>query len=274
MKILSFLLVAASLGSSAWAQGTYVPPAGTGTMMGAPMPTMAPAPPPTTAPPTYPSYPTMSSQAPAYPGTGYDPNYGAPAYSAPPQGMQYGAPSGTYYGNWASNQMLTYNYLVGEYRFMDPKNNGLDGASGIGLALSAQLFQPLFIKAQFSWGSSSGKRSYDFSSVSMGAGLYLPISQRFHFLGEIGGVYTKLDATQSRFSLSDGAIYVRPAIRWQALNRLELQAGVTVTSADDFNNRVLDVNAYLALFEQFDLGLGADFGDEMNSFHGGVRFRW
>ena len=108
----------------------------------------------------------------------------------------------------------------------------------------------------------------------MGAGLYLPISQRFHFLGEIGGVYTKLDATQSRFSLSDGAIYVRPAIRWQALNRLELQAGVTVTSADDFNNRVLDVNAYLALFEQFDLGLGADFGDEMNSFHGGVRFRW
>lgn len=267
-KILALLL--ASTGMVA-AQG-YPPPPGYGTGMPMGTPGMGPA-------PMLPAVP----QYPAYPAPGMDMTMGAPVAGPTPgfqpmvapvndSGMMGAAPGGI------GPSLLSYNYLEGQYRYTNPKGNDLDGSSGIGLELSAQLFQPLYIKGAFDWGSvgggASSKSGYDFSSVSMGAGLYMPVLNNFHFTGEIGGTYAKLDAGKTSLSFSDGAVYVRPGVRFTPADFLELQAGVTVNSADTFDSKIIDVGAYMRVFSQMDLGLGADFGNESTSIKGGVRFRW
>jgi len=265
-KILAALLVTTGLAA---AQG-YPPPPGFGTGMPMGAPGMGPA-------PTLPAVP----QYPAYPAPGMDMTMGAPPPTPGFQPMAAPAGGGGMMGGTAAGigpSLLTYNYLEGQYQYHNPKGNDLDGSSGIGLALSAQLFQPLYIKGSFDWssvgGGSTSKNGYDFSSISMGGGLYMAVFNNFHFTGEVGGTYAKLDASKDALSFSDGAVYVRPGVRFTPVDFLELQAGVTVNSADTFDSKIIDVAAYMRVFSQLDLGLGADFGNESTSIKGGVRFRW
>lgn len=221
--------------------------------MGA-MSSMPPAPPPVSAPPTYPGY-------------GSDMSYGSPGY-----------PSDASFNASSAPNILSYGFLEGGYQFQEPKDSSLEGSHGVALALSVQLFKPLFIKAEFGWSLSNGggrsSREYDFTSASIGAGLYLPIVDKFHLLAEVGGMYGKLDANINRFSFTEGAIYARPAIRFAPVEFLEFQAGLTVTSSDSFDSMIFDVAAYFRLLSQLDLGINVDLGDEFTGFTGGIRFRW
>ena len=221
--------------------------------MGA-MSSMPPAPPPVSAPPTYPGY-------------GSDMSYGSPGY-----------PSDASFNASSAPNILSYGFLEGGYQFQEPKDSSLEGSHGVALARSVQLFKPLFIKAEFGWSLSNGggrsSREYDFTSASLGAGLYLPIVDKFHLLAEVGGMYGKLDANINRFSFTEGAIYARPAIRFAPVEFLEFQAGLTVTSSDSFDSMIFDVAAYFRLLSQLDLGVNVDLGDEFTGFTGGIRFRW
>lgn len=221
--------------------------------MGA-MSSMPPAPPPVSAPPTYPGY-------------GSDMSYGSPGY-----------PSDSSFNASSAPNILSYGFLEGGYQYQQPKDSSLEGSHGVALALSVQLFKPLFIRADFGWSLSNGggrsSREYDFTSASLGAGLYLPIVDKFHLLAEVGGMYGKLDANLNRFSFTEGAIYARPAIRFAPVEFLELQAGLTVTSSDSFDSMIFDVAAYFRLLRQLDLGINVDLGDEFTGFTGGIRFRW
>ena len=221
--------------------------------MGA-MSSMPPAPPPVSAPPTYPGY-------------GSDMSYGSPGY-----------PSDASFNASSAPNILSYGFLEGGYQFQEPKDSSLEGSHGVALALSVQLFKPLFIKAEFGWSLSNGggrsSREYDFTSASLGAGLYLPIVDKFHLLAEVGGMYGKLDANINRFSFTEGAIYASPAIRFAPVEFLEFQAGLTVTSSDSFDSMIFDVAAYFRLLSQLDLGVNVDLGDEFTGFTGGIRFRW
>ena len=174
--------------------------------------------------------------------------------------------------------MLSYGYLEGFYQYTDFKDSSLDGASGVGLALSAQLFKPVFLKAGFNWASAGGgskeKNGYDFSSVSLGVGAYIPITPRFHLLCDVGGAYYKLDADKDSLSFSDGAIYVHPALRIAATQHLELQGGLMFTSSDNYDSILFNVDAYWKLFSALDLKVGADFGDESTAWKAGLRVRW
>ena len=224
--------------------------------MGA-MPSLPPAPPP--APP------------PAYPGYGTDMTYGSTGYAPMPADSGFGTSNGT------GPSILSYGFLEAAYQFQKPKDSSLDGAHGVGISLSAQLFKPLFINADFGWTlSNSGKKSkeYDFTSASLGAGLYLPIVSKLHFVAEVGGIYGKLDAEKDSLSFTEGAVYARPALRFAPVEFLEFQAGVTVTSSDNFDTMVFDLAGYFRIFSQLDLGLNVDLGDEFTGFTGGIRFRW
>ena len=92
--------------------------------MGA-MSSMPPAPPPVSAPPTYPGY-------------GSDMNYGSPGY-----------PSDASFNASSAPNILSYGFLEGGYQYQQPKDSSLEGSHGVALALSVQLFKPLFIKAEF-----------------------------------------------------------------------------------------------------------------------------
>lgn len=209
--------------------------------------------------------------------------YGAPTYDGvdydfKPASMNNfnSAPAG------GGDGLLTYNYVEAGYRYVDPRGNALDGNHGLGVALSLGLFQPFFVKASLNWGSGTGGNTvgsavnadYDFSTIALAAGAYMPITERLHFLGELGVVYANLDADRLGLSYTDAGVFVRPALRYQAAETLELQAGVTVSSADEYDSRILDFAAYLRVFPQLDLNVGADLGDQTRTLKLGARFRW
>lgn len=293
MKKLNHIFAAMVAGIVSLSQGQSIPdyaPVSPGFgAPAAPMPNYGAYPPPGSG---LGAAPMISPTVAPPPGAGMDMMYGAPAPMAggdmgytpmlPPSnagpapllGGQSPAPSG-------GLTMLTYNYLYGGYQYNDPKANGLDGSHGLGVSLGVQLFQPFFIKASANWGSGEGGglagvtgADYDFASISAAGGLYMPIFENFHFLGELGLNYTSIDAQNTAVSFNDGSIFVRPAFRFQPIQKLELQAGVTVSSSDNYDSRLLDLSAYWRLMNQFDVGLGGDFGDESRAFKLGVRFRW
>lgn len=284
----SALLFSIALCQTAFSQGA--PPPGYGVMgvpppgYGTPPPTTVPAypnslPPPSvtpavTAPPPYadpyataPQPGTMSSYTPQ--GTGA---YGAP----PPNAANYGAKVGP--------NMINFNNLEVFYRYVDPKQSDLDGAHTIGGALTIALFNPLYVKVGASWGSGPGgsgnvggarNADYDFASIQVGAGFHTPlISDKLTFVAEAGLNYTSLRATNSSLSFSDGSVYVRPALRFMPFDFMEVQAGVTVSSADKYDSKMIDLSTYFRVLPMFDIGIGADFGDTTRAFRTTLRLRW
>ncbi len=255
--------VQAQYGASAYPSAP--PPTFTGNPYAAPTP-----------PPSYPYTPP--------PAEGVGMNY-APPPQAPAPNYNYPSNAQVGYNNNAGlgASMLSYNYIEGGYRYFDPKGNALDGNHGLGLNLGIALMQPIFLKGGFNWGSGSGNANtvagavnadYEFSSINIGGGVYMAIMNKLHFVGELGAVYANLDADKLGLSYTDGGVFVRPSLRYQALETLELQAGVTVSSASDYNSRVIDIGAFLRVMPQVDLNLGADFGDESRTVKAGVRMRW
>lgn len=265
-----------------------VPPAGYG-VMGVPPPGY-----PSTPPPTVPAYPNSLPPPSVTPGVTAPPGYADPYASAPmpgavssyaPQGAGgYAPPSAANYGGSSGPSMVNFKNLEVYYRYVDPKNKNLDGAHTIGGALMLELFNPFYLKIGASWGSGSGgagtvagatNANYDFASIQAGAGFHTPlINNRLTFVAEAGLMYASLRATDSSLSFSDGSIYIRPALRFTPLDFIEVQAGVTVSSADKYDSKVLDLSAYFRVLPMFDIGVGADFGDTSRAFRTTLRLRW
>jgi hypothetical protein len=225
----------------------------------------------------------------SYTPQGYMPQgYGVPAAGAgisptaspyyTDTGAGFSSPS-TYgaVGSTANTDLLGYGLLEGFYQYNTFKNENIDASHGLGVALTAELFEPFFMRGSFSWGAGNGKgfkEGYDMSTIQVGGGAYFAVANRFHIVGEVGGLYSTLSADSSQLSFSDGALYIRPGVRFAPTDSVELNAAMQLTSADDYNSRVFDVNAYYRLFTQMDVGLGAGFGDNQNGYRAGVRFRW
>ncbi len=228
-------------------------------------------------PQTYAGYPQVPGPM-ANDGSYTPTTYGDGSYA--PQGVQGGyapqgvAPAGAMF---APQSMLTYGTLEGFYQYTQWKTAGIDDAHGMGLSLMAELFNPFFIHGAFTWGTGNGAAlpsSYNISTVSVGGGGHLAITDRFHLMGEIGGIYASLSADKTNVSFSDGAVYISPGIRFAATESLELKLGLTATSADKYDSKVLDLGAYYKIFSQMDVGVGLTKGDETKAYKAGVRFRW
>jgi len=287
------------------ALGQSTPPPGYG-VMGVPPPGYGMY--ASTPPPSVPAYPN-SMPPPSTTGMVTPPPvYTDPYASAPPPGpVSSYAPQGTsnynpppvspggYAGNGGYNNyggsvksgpdIVNFDSVEVFYRYMAPKEADLNGAHTIGAALTVALFNPLYLKVGASWGSGSGgaggaggnakDADYDFASISAGAGFHTTlINDRLTFVAEAGMTYASLKAKDSSLSFSDGSVYVRPALRFTPFDWLELQAGVTVSSADKYDSKVLDMSAYFRVLPMLDLGIGADFGDATRAFRTAVRLRW
>lgn len=284
----SVLIFGITCGPSLLGQGA--PPPGYG-VMGVPPPGYGAAP-----PPTVPSYPNSLPPASVTPSVTAPPAYADPYATAPqpgavssyaPQGTgAYTAPSpgAANYGVKSGPDMVNFNNLEVFYRYMDPKQKDLDGAHTIGGALTVALFNPLYLKFGASWGSGPGgsgtvggasRADYDFASIQAGAGFHTPlITNKLTFVAEAGLNYSSLRAKDSALSFSDGSIYIRPALRFTPLDFLEVQAGVTVSSADKYDSKVLDLSTYFRVLPMFDIGIGADFGDTTRALRTTLRLRW
>lgn len=281
----SALILSAAFCQSGFGQA---PPAGYG-VMGVPPPGY-----PATPPPNIPAYPNSLPPPSVTSGVTAPPGYADPYASAPmpgtvsshaPQGAGgYAAPTAASYGNSSGASLVNFRNVEVFYRYVDPKDKNLDGAHTIGGALTLEVSSLLYLKVGASWGSGPGgsgnvggatSADYDFASISAGAGFHTAlIPNRLTFVGEAGLTYTSLRATDSSLSFSDGSIYIRPALRFTPVDYLELQAGVTVSSADKYDSKILDFSAYFRVLPRFDIGVGADFGDATRAFRTALRLRW
>lgn len=260
-----------------------VPPPGYGMYASTPPPAVPsypnsmppPSPSPyVSAPPTY-TDPYATAPAPG-PVSSYAPQGSGSSYTPPPSAAGYSTKTGP--------DMVNFNNVEVFYRYVDPKEGNLDGAHTIGGALTVALFNPLYLKFGASWGSGSGgagnvggavDADYDFASIQLGAGFHTAlIHDRLTFVAEAGLNYASLRAKDSSLSFSDGSIYVRPALRFTPMDWLEVQAGVTVSSADKYDSKVLDLTGYFRVLPMFDIGVGADFGDATRAFRTSLRLRW
>lgn len=258
--------------------------------------------------PTYPgsmgSYGAMSPPAGSglYGNTGYNamapsvppPNYSTPSYSGPtmmepaPQAANYGFQPQPQANAWGSIQqgmgasMLNYNYVEAGYRYVNPKGGNFDGSHGLGATLVFDLPMRFFVKGGFNWTSGSGGNTvaaaanadYALSTISIAGGVYMPITDKLHFVGEVGLIYANFDASTNNLSYTEAGVYIRPSLRYQMVEWLELQAGVTVSSTSDYDSKLIDIGAYFRVFPMVDLNLGADFGDETRTVRAGARLRW
>jgi hypothetical protein len=238
----------------------------------------------------YPPYPTDVGVEPQLPAPSIDSPYAGPTLMNPqPQTYGFDQPAAT--NNWGGVQtvqqsmqgsMLNYQYLELGYRYRDPKGGAYDGSHGLGGTLVLALPATFFIKASMDWTSGSGDRSvagvrnadYDLSTISVAGGVYMAIKPNLHFVGEAGFIYANFDADTSKRSYTEAGVYVRPSLRYQMVDWLELQAGVTVSSMDDYDSKVLDLGGYFRVLPQLDVNLGMDFGDETRLLRAGGRLRW
>ncbi len=248
--------------------GAMPPPAGSGLYGGTGYTAMSPTLPP----------PTMSSP---YAG----PTMMEPAAPAANYGFQQPVASNSWGGVQQSmngSNMLNYRYLEASYRYVDPQGGDLDGSHGLGVTLSMDLPTIFFVKGSFNWSSGSGTKNvkgatnadYDLSVITIGGGAYMAITPKLHFVGEVGLVYANLSSAGNNISYTDGGIYIRPSLRYQLVDWLELQAGVTVSSANDYDSKVIDFGAYFRVFPQMDMNIGMDLGDENRTLRAGARLRW
>jgi hypothetical protein len=291
MKRILFCALSASVAfcQSAVGQTGYgvmgVPPAGYGTTL----------PPGYGTPPNVPAYPNSLPPPSVSSNVTAPPPFADPYASAPqpgnvssytPQGASnYTAPVGAAsYGARPGPNMVNFNNAEVFYRYVAPKHGDLSGANTIGGALTVALFNPLYLKFGASWGSGSGgggnvasatKANYDFASIQAGIGFHTSlINERLTFVAEAGMIYANLKARDSSVSFSDGSVYIRPALRFTPWDWMELQGGVTVSSADKYDSKVVDFTSYFRLLSMLDVGVGADFGNTTRAFRTSVRLRW
>ena len=254
--------------------GTSAPPPGYGTT------------------PSVPSYPNALPPASVSPGVTPPPAYGDPYAPAPqpgqvssvaPQGVTGYSSQPAYGTNAGGVNMVNFRYAEAYYRYLAPKHSDLSGASTIGGSLSLELSSLFYLKFGASWGSGTDTggsvgaathAKYQFASVQAGAGFHTQLNSRLTFVAEAGMVYANLKASNTSVGFSDGSIYVRPALRYTPLDWLELQAGVTVSSADKYDSKILDFTSYFRVLPMFDLGVGGDFGNLTRAFRATMRLRW
>lgn len=248
-----------------------------------------------TPPPNVPAYPNSLPPATVSSNVTAPPPYADPYATAPapgqmssytPQGVSNyssGPASAANYGaKPAGPNMVNFDNVEAYYRYVAPKADNLSGANTIGATLTVALFNPLYLKFGASWGSGGGgsvtgatKGNYDFASIQAGAGFHTAlINDKLTFVAEAGLSYASLKAQDTSVSFSDGSIYVRPALRFTPINWLEVQAGVTVSSADKYDSKMVDLTTYFRVLPMFDIGVGGDFGNTTRAFRTSLRLRW
>lgn len=204
----------------------------------------------------------------------YQYQYPSDPYSSTPKPQSNYQSS--YSGGGGYDKLLTYGSLEARYNYYDFESDALEGSSGFAVGLRAPLFKPLFLSFGLNWmqGIDKKDQSFDLTTLTAGAGAFIPIGSRVHLFGEVGMRFDISDGELSSLNPDSFAVYMRPGVRFAATEKWELAASVLFSTTDNLDNNVVELNSYFALLSVLDLGLGVDFGNDVNSYHAGVRLRW
>ena len=175
------------------------------------------------------------------------------------------------------SRLLTWGQLEAHYAYNDFKgDNRLEGDSGFGVDLRVKLMKPIYLHFGLDriTSSDASARTIEITTFTAGAGVYVPIGQRFQIYGEVGFRYDYTSGDLEFLNPDDLSLYVRPGVRFAVTDKLELTASVMFNNTDNLNDRVLEVSGYYSLLSWLDVGAGVDFGSDINTYRIGGRWRW
>lgn len=206
----------------------------------------------------------------------YQYQYPTDPYNTTPQPQSTYRASGSGGGSHYYESLLSYGSIEARYNYNDFKHSNIDNSSGFGAMLRAPLFRPLFLNFGVNWlhGNSDHDGSFDLTTLTAGAGLYLPIIPRLHIFGELGVRYDIAGGSIDTINTDDFSIYGRPGVRFAATEKLELAASMLFSDTENFDKHIFELNGYFALLSVLDIGVGADFASDVNTYHAGLRLRW
>jgi hypothetical protein len=211
--------------------------------------------------------------------SGYQTYESSPSYDTSGKGSYgYGSSGGG--GSYSSgdySRLLTWGQLEGYYGYNDFRgDDDLEGEGGFGVDLRVKLMKPVYLHFGLDRITSSSPqgRSLEMTSFTAGAGLYLPLGNRFQIYGEAGFRYDYTSGDLDYINPDELSLYVRPGIRFAATDKLELAASLLFNNTDNLNDRVVEVSGYYSLLSWLDVGAGIDFGSDINTYRIGGRWRW
>jgi hypothetical protein len=174
------------------------------------------------------------------------------------------------------SKLLTWGQLEAHYAYNDFRGDDrLEGDSGFGVNLRVKLMKPIYLHFGLDRITSSDPHpSLEITSFTAGAGVYVPIGERFQIYGEVGLRYDYTSGDLEYLNPDDLSLYLRPGIRFAATDKLELTASVLFNDTDNLNDYVVEVSGYYSLLSWLDVGAGVDFGSDINTYRVGGRWRW
>ena len=222
-----------------------------------------------------PQYPADPYGGYSQPSGGYSTGYGSSkAYADPYVG------GGAYFGGGdLYGDILSWSFLEGHYSYNDFNDDLLEGGSGFGVNVNIKIATPVYLHFGLERLTSDlpNSQSIDVTRFVGGVGLFWAVSQRFHFFIEGGARYDYVSGDIGNglsIAADDIGFYGRPGVRWAITHRFELAASVLISDIENFDQNLVGVSAYFALFRWLDLAGGVDFGSDSNSYHLGARWRW
>lgn len=166
---------------------------------------------------------------------------------------------------------MSYNFI--EAAYIDTEiDDGLDiDGDGFGLNGSIEIAESFFLTA--SYATQEFDAGIDLDQKSIGLGGYMPLSDTVDLVGSISYVDAEID---SRFgSADDNGLGFGVGLRAQVAPNIELEGGVNYVDLDDSGDDTsLALGGRYYFTEEFALGAGVSFGDDVTSWSIGARFEF
>ncbi len=173
---------------------------------------------------------------------------------------------------------ISYNSIEVDWNHGFISEDNLDDTNGIGVKLEVSPFKHVFFTAEGDWFNSEvDGRDVDGWGALVGVGAYLPITENFHFVTDLGGIFEGAKADGGR-SVDDAGFYVRPHVRAR-FNCFEIHTGAKFVHLPEFGDRwEIFAEAFVEVLPHVDVVVGGalDLEDESDSWalKAGLRYKF
>ncbi len=166
---------------------------------------------------------------------------------------------------------FSYSYADVGYQFTDG-DNGIDINSGR-VDASFGIFRYMALRAGFLRGNTDDipGDNQDRTEFRFGGQLHYPVMKKLDVFGEVLALNSYINSNSST-NVDTGPIYAA-GVRFQALKKLELDAGYKYVAAD-VDNDFGTVGAVFKFTRAFSATANASFGGDINEYFGGIRLNF
>ena len=170
-----------------------------------------------------------------------------------------------------ADDALSYTYIEAAYLDTEIDDGPDVDGDGYGIAGSFELTDALFLTASYA------DQDFDFGIDSnrwtAGLGAHTPLADNLDLVGEIGYVDAELETGFG--DVDDDGYYAGVGLRARVAQHFELEGGLNYVDLDDSgDNTTVNLGGRYYLTDQFAIGAGIDFDDDVKTWQAGFRFEF